>query len=1370
MLRRVLSVAALVAVAAAGSQAPADIQTPFDLNEVIEKVSHHPIQEGSRIVIRDRAYRATFDERGVVLEPRRRRDGAEDLVIPIQGRPLIQDGRVVFHTEHGDIRFEGTRHGLKFEQLMSHGRVPAWSGNVAKPGKLTRGGSGRGPRSLAGEFLIDTTRVLTGAEDYQWFPAVASDGNNWLVAWIDEPGDVGLYAARVSPAGELLDSAGILITSDVDIHEYGGPAISFDGTNYLVVWGEEVYSTDYDILGARIAPDGTILDPSLISICDAEANQITPGVAAGDTTWLVVWTDDDLGEMHGARVRYDGTVLDAAAFLVGPDAYCEDHTPGIAFDGTNWLVVWEDWNGTDHDVLGARTNQDGVLLDPTPLTICAEDSRQVCPKVVFGGSNYFVVWRDYRNQATTNRDIYGTRLATDGTVLDPSGIAVSTASGSEDLPVPAFDGTNYLVVWVNWSDDELCCARVDQSGIVLDPAAIVITGIEDMEYPPGVAWNGTSYLVAFEDERDDWDMDIWGARIAPDGTVLDPDPFRISFSVNESRYQAVAFDGVNYLVVWCSEVDTLTGRNIYGARVSPLGTILSPGVFTVSDAPGRQYYPAVACCGTNYLVTWVDGRSGPYDVYGTRVSLSGTVLDPAGIPISVGFNDHWNLKMSSDGTDYFVAWEDWRNGWLDIYGCRVAQDGTVLDPAGIPICTETGSHFIGSVLYNGLDYFVVWQDYRSGSSDVYGARVSRSGTVLDPTGIPVSADPAYQEWFPTVASSGTACLVVWQDNRNGGEPDIYGARVDQSGTVLDPAGIAISTATGYQEQPQVAFGATDWLVTWLDGRNGTWFDIYGARVSQSGTVLDPAGIAIVHLTSYWWYDMSLVFDGTNWLEVWALWDNGNYDLCGATIDQAGVVLDSFALTSQSGDQRNQALACGAGSQVLITYEGWTTEANGRPANTTKIWGTLYGSTATPDPGWVEMENIPSLPGNKAVKRGAWATFNDGDNLIYATKGYKKTDFYAYNALTNVWSHLTGMPYTKHTNPKWARKVPRKGSKGVADGDNYIYVTQGNNTLGFWRYAIDTDSWTELQDVPVGPDRKKVKGGTDLAYLVIGDTGFVYCLKGYRCEFYRYNVKSRLWSTALAPAPKGTRGKWDKGSWLVAENEAATTLYAHKAKYNELWSYNVAEDSWGLKLTGMPFVGLQGRKKKSKDGGSADWYESEVYALKGGNTNEFWKYTPASDSWLEIDSMPTVGTTGKKKRVKYGADIVNYAGCPVFFTLKGNKTFEFWRYGVTAIPFAVAPARSGVMAGPVFGIRQSSFAITPNPLAGGYATVRYSLPKAGPAALTVVDIAGRVVDRRMLVLNRQGNVTADLRSLSAGVYLVRLDAGEFTATRKLVLER
>ncbi|UCG43232.1 MAG: T9SS type A sorting domain-containing protein, partial [candidate division WOR-3 bacterium] len=417
-----------------------------------------------------------------------------------------------------------------------------------------------------------------------------------------------------------------------------------------------------------------------------------------------------------------------------------------------------------------------------------------------------------------------------------------------------------------------------------------------------------------------------------------------------------------------------------------------------------------------------------------------------------------------------------------------------------------------------------------------------------------------------------------------------------------------------------------------------------------------------------------------------------------------------------------------------------------------------------EPGWTEMASMPLGPSGKPVKRGAWATLHVPTDRIYAAKGYKTTDFYSYDPYADLWDTLSGMPYTTH--PMWGGRVPRKGSKGVSDGEDIIYVTQGNNTLGFWAYSVSMDSWWILPDVPLGDRRKKVKGGTDLLYLTEGDTGYVYLLKGYKNEFYRFNVVRRAWEP-LENAPIGIREKYDKGSWLAHDPMTdANVMYAHKAKYHEFYKFRRDSLKWEqTNMGGMPFIGKMGRKKKSKDGGSADIWAGEIYALKGGNTQELWKYDD-SLGWTELETIPAFGSTQRKKRVKYGADLVHW-NYGIFFTLKGNKTVEWWRYVSHPSAAYSAPRRSGVMAEAVK-VRRYGITVAPNPLSDGVAQVRFALPRTGPVTLSVFDMAGRAVEKQTVLAGRSGSARLDLRGLSAGVYLVKVEAGEYTDTRKLVV--
>src|SRR6185295_11845181 len=90
---------------------------------------------------------------------------------------------------------------------------------------------------------------------------------------------------------------------------------------------------------------------------------------------------------------------------------------------------------------------------------------------------------------------------------------------------------------------------------------------------------------------------------------------------------------------------------------------------------------------------------------------------------------------------------------------------------------------------------------------------------------------------------------VWMDRRGGeswNDYDIYGARISASGEVLDRNGIAICRGSGSKFYPSVAFDGQNYFVVWSDGRDAGLNEIYGARVTREGTVLDPNGFKVTH--------------------------------------------------------------------------------------------------------------------------------------------------------------------------------------------------------------------------------------------------------------------------------------------------------------------------------------------------------------------------------------------------------------------------------------------------------------------------------------------------------------------------------------------
>jgi hypothetical protein len=300
-------------------------------------------------------------------------------------------------------------------------------------------------------------------------------------------------------------------------------------------------------------------------------------------------------------------LLDTNVIYVPNTAY--DPTtwsPSVAFDGTNYLVVWQDWrNGTD--IYGTRVSQSGEVIDPAGIPITNATTARfnpALPAIAFDGNNYLVVWSPG----------FCTRVNPAGVVLDTNGIRLGSDDGRRSL---AFDGTNYLVVWSRGltGSCDIYGARVSQAGVVLDPNGFPISSAVDDQLSPTVAFDGIKNMVVLPDERNYPEADIYCARVSPDGSVIDTNGIciaRCRFGVGGGN--GVAFDGTNYMVVWDASSDSSPYRDIYGSRVTPSGVVLDTVAIPIAIATGFQTTPSVAFDGTNYLVVWVKERSYyPYD-------------------------------------------------------------------------------------------------------------------------------------------------------------------------------------------------------------------------------------------------------------------------------------------------------------------------------------------------------------------------------------------------------------------------------------------------------------------------------------------------------------------------------------------------------------------------------------------------------------------------------------------------------------------------------------------------------------------------------------------------------------------------------------
>ena len=179
-----------------------------------------------------------------------------------------------------------------------------------------------------------------------------------------------------------------------------------------------------------------------------------------------------------------GTVLDPAGIEIAARAGFNETAPSVAFDGTNFLVVWEEV--PCHRILGRRVSQEGVPDGDGSFLIsyCEEPGeklgvskmdpagkrwiRKFDPAVAFDGVNYLVTWVDfYGDFGGYYSNIVGARVTPDRSVLGELGVTSDGFYQSRGSPSLVFGGSTYLVAWID--AQVLRGSRVTREGSVLDP-------------------------------------------------------------------------------------------------------------------------------------------------------------------------------------------------------------------------------------------------------------------------------------------------------------------------------------------------------------------------------------------------------------------------------------------------------------------------------------------------------------------------------------------------------------------------------------------------------------------------------------------------------------------------------------------------------------------------------------------------------------------------------------------------------------------------------------------------------------------------------------------------------------------------------------
>jgi hypothetical protein len=283
------------------------------------------------------------------------------------------------------VTFGGTNYLLAWADYTNHpASITVWGQLVSTLGE-----------AVGSPFQISQSSTVNELD------GVAFDGTNYFAVWsnkrpMSESRDI---------YGRFVSTAGAPVGLDFQINDGAGveASVAFGASVYLVAWTEDVSDTERR---ARFVTPAGVLQ-SAFTVNGSSAKSDDAGAAAFDgTNFLVVWTDD----LGGAqKVDVLGQRISPAAALVGSVIPIAT-TPGtqlipfVAFDGVNYLATWtdltndangnfvcDDGEGTCLDTYGQLVSPSGTLVG-TRFTVAADTDNQGLSPVAYGGGQYLAAW------------------------------------------------------------------------------------------------------------------------------------------------------------------------------------------------------------------------------------------------------------------------------------------------------------------------------------------------------------------------------------------------------------------------------------------------------------------------------------------------------------------------------------------------------------------------------------------------------------------------------------------------------------------------------------------------------------------------------------------------------------------------------------------------------------------------------------------------------------------------------------------------------------------------------------------------------------------------------------------------------------------
>jgi hypothetical protein len=328
------------------------------------------------------------------------------------------------------------------------------------------------------------------------------------------------------------------------------------------------------------------------------------------------------------------------------------------------------------------------------------------------------------------------------------------------------------------------------------------------------------------------------------------------------------------------------------------------------------------------IFAWEDHRNGNVDIYTQRIDYKGnTIWTSNGVSVCTATGDQIEVDLTADGSGgAIITWSDARGANKDIYAQKINANGVVQWTSnGVLVCDAAGNQEAPKIaLDNSNNAVLAWEDSRGSSKDIYAQMINANGVVQwANNGVVVCNSNSTQNNISIISEANT--IIVWDDFRSSPKK-IYSQKINSSGVVQWVAnGIRVDNSTSSANDPAlISDGAEGAIYSWYDTRIANYV-IFAQKVNASG--VKQWGANDVQLTTHstWQIYSKLTTDGSGGAIIaWEDRVNGvsNSDIYAQKVNSSGVPQWSTSgvnITNVTKDQRNAEIVSDGNGGAIITW-------------------------------------------------------------------------------------------------------------------------------------------------------------------------------------------------------------------------------------------------------------------------------------------------------------------------------------------------------------------------------------------------------------------------------------------------------------------